>query len=192
MSIAICESYGNKWEARNYFRGVSNVELTIALLDEFNETTAEEYFGILAEKITTEGLTEITFQTTNDFFPSDEKRGVYCEQMNKNLSGFNYKLKLPKKLDSAQDLQMHVNENVLNLDALKVKQFKAVLFATTAHAMITEDKVLLLSKVQASEFAMVAELVSIDTTQSCPENKLDVTLLKPFAEWHQINLMFAD
>ena len=77
-------------------------------------------------KIKIEGLNDITFQETNDFFPSDEKRGVYCENGNKNFSGFNYKLKLPKKLDSAQDLQMHVNENVLNLDALKVKQFKAV------------------------------------------------------------------
>ena len=171
---------------------VSNVELTIALLDKFNATTAEEYFGILAEKIENEGLTEITFQTKNDFFPSDEKRGVYCEENNKPFSGFNYKLNFLKKLDSAQNLQVHVNENVLNLNALKVKQFKAVLFATTAHAMITEDKVLLLSKVQASEFAMVAELVSIDRTQPCPENKLDLTLMKPFADDHQINLMFAD
>ena len=49
---------------------------------------------------------------------------------------------------------------------------------------------LLLSRVD--EFKMEAELVSIDRTQPCPENKLEFKLLKPFTYKHRINLMFAD
>jgi hypothetical protein len=39
---------------------------------------------------------------------------------------------------------------------------------------------------------MVAELVPIDRTKPCPENKLDFKLLKPFTEKHQIKLIIAD
>ena len=56
----------------------SNVELTIELSEAFNQTKAREYFGSLAEKIKTEGLTYVIFKETNDFFPSDEKSGVKC------------------------------------------------------------------------------------------------------------------
>ena len=80
--------------------------------------------------------------------------------------------------------------NVLNLVALKVKKFKAIYNQDTVYAQITEDKVLLLS--QVSEFQMVAELVPIDRTQICQENKLAFTLEKPFTDDHQIKLMFAD
>ena len=75
--------------------------------------------------------------------------------------------------------------------ALKVKPFKAVYKNFTAHTQITEDKVLLLSSVD--EFKIEAELVPIDRTQPCPENKLEFDLLKPFIKnHHQITLMFAD
>ena len=49
---------------------------------------------------------------------------------------------------------------------------------------------LLLSRVD--EFKMEAELVSIDRTQPCPENKLEFKLLKPFTNRHQIKLIFSD
>ena len=110
--------------------------------------------------------------------------------MNKLNSGFNYRLKLPKKLDSSLNLQLIANLNVLNLVAVKVKPFKAVYGQDTAHTQITEDKVFLLSCVD--EFKMEAELVSIDRTQPCPENKLEFKLLKPFTNKHQIILIFAD
>ena len=50
----------------------SNFELTIKLLEAFNEATARAYFGCLARKIKTQGLTEIIFKETNDFFPSEK------------------------------------------------------------------------------------------------------------------------
>ena len=56
----------------------SNFELTIELSEAFNESTAKDYFGCLAKKISTEILSEITFKETNDFFRSDEKNGVEC------------------------------------------------------------------------------------------------------------------
>ena len=39
---------------------------------------------------------------------------------------------------------------------------------------------------------MVAELVPLDRTQPCPENKLDFKLQKPFTNNHQVTLVFAD
>ena len=110
--------------------------------------------------------------------------------MNKINSGFNYILKLPKKLDSSLNYQLDVNQNVLNLVALKIKPFKAVYKKYTAHIQITEDKVLLLSRVE--ELKMVAELVPIDKTQPCPEHKLEFELSEPFTNNHQIKLIFVD
>ena len=49
---------------------------------------------------------------------------------------------------------------------------------------------LLLSR--ASQIEMVAELVPLDRTQPCPENKLDFKLQKPFTNNHQVTLVFAD
>ena len=43
-----------------------------------------------------------------------------------------------------------------------------------------------------SELKMVAELIPLDRTQECPENKLDFDLQQPFSGNHQIKLMFAD
>ena len=76
------------------------------------------------------------------------------------------------------------------MQALKIKPFRAVYFAHTAYGQITEDKVLLLNKI--SELKMVAELVAIDRTQPCPENKLEFDLLKPFTDNHSIKLIFVD
>ena len=75
------------------------------------------------------------------------------------------------------------------MQALKIKPFRAVYFTRTAYGQITEDKVLLLSK--ESELKMVAELIPLDRTQECPENKLDFDLQQPLNN-HQIKLMFAD
>jgi hypothetical protein len=105
-------------------------------------------------------------------------------------SGFNYKLNIPKKLDLQKNLQLYENQNVLNLIALKVKAFSAVLNAETAHVQISEDKVLLLSRISALD--MVAELVPLDRNQVCPENRLIFKLQKPFTSNHQISLVFAD
>lgn len=57
---------------------MSNVELTIWLLDKFNETTARDYFNNLEQKIETQELSEIRFQETNNFFNSEEESGVKC------------------------------------------------------------------------------------------------------------------
>ena len=56
----------------------SNFELTITVNEACNETTARDIFGLLAEKIRTQGISEITFKSTNDFFVSDEKSGFNC------------------------------------------------------------------------------------------------------------------
>ena len=76
------------------------------------------------------------------------------------------------------------------MHALKIKPFISEYFTSTAYGQITEDKVLLLSK--ESELKMVAELIPLDRTQECPENKLDFDLQQPFSGNHQIKLMFAD
>ncbi len=110
--------------------------------------------------------------------------------MNKIQSVFNYKLNLPKKLDLPKNLQLYENQNVLNLIALKIKAFSAVLNSETAHVQITKDKVLLLSSV--SEFDMVAELVPLDRNQVYQENKLIFKLQRTFTNNHQISLLFAD
>ena len=39
---------------------------------------------------------------------------------------------------------------------------------------------------------MVAELVPIDPTQPCPENKLEFDLQKRFTKYHQLDLVFVD
>ena len=39
---------------------------------------------------------------------------------------------------------------------------------------------------------MVAELVAIDWTQPCPENKLEFDLPRPFTNDHQLKLIFVD
>ena len=45
--------------------------------------------------------------------------------MNKNNSGFSYTLKLPeKKLEASTNMQLLINLNVLNLNALKVCPFQ--------------------------------------------------------------------
>ena len=49
---------------------------------------------------------------------------------------------------------------------------------------------LLLSK--ESELKMVAELIPLDRTQECPENKLNFDLQQTLSSKHQIKLMFAD
>ena len=76
------------------------------------------------------------------------------------------------------------------MQALKIKPFRVVYFAHTAYGQITEDKVLLLSK--ESELKMVAELIPLDRTQECPENKLNFDLQQTLSSKHQIKLMFAD
>ena len=78
----------------------------------------------------------------------------------------------------------------MNLVALKITPFKQVYCAHTAYTQITEDRVLLLSVVE--ELKIVAELVPIDRTQRCTENKLEFDLLKPFTRFHQIKLIFVD
>ena len=86
-------------DAINYFGNIANVELTIGLLHGFNEAKANDYFGSLDQKITNEGLTEITFQERNDVFLSNVDCDIFLCEINKRKSGFNYKLKLPKKLN---------------------------------------------------------------------------------------------
>ena len=49
---------------------------------------------------------------------------------------------------------------------------------------------LLLSVVE--ELKIVAELVPIDRTQPCPENKIEFDLTKPFTANHHINLIYVD
>ena len=48
LNIAICECQGGKYDAFNYFKMASNVELTIRLTDAFTEANAREYFDCLA------------------------------------------------------------------------------------------------------------------------------------------------
>ena len=76
------------------------------------------------------------------------------------------------------------------MQALKIKPFRAVYFSLTAYGQITEDKVLLLNK--ESELKMVAELIPLDRTQECAENKLNFDLQQTLSNNHQIKLMFAD
>jgi hypothetical protein len=54
--------------------------------------------------------------------------------MNKLLSAFNYRLELPKKLDQSVNSQLHANQNVLNLVALKLKEFRTDVPAFAAKA----------------------------------------------------------
>jgi hypothetical protein len=53
------------------------------IYEEFTATAAKEYYGFFAEKIKTQGNTEITFKETNDFFVTDEKSGVCISNINK-------------------------------------------------------------------------------------------------------------
>jgi hypothetical protein len=76
LNIAICECYGENYEASNFFKLASNFELTIELFEEFNEANAREYFDFLALKIKSEEITEITFKESNDFFFPDLDKGI--------------------------------------------------------------------------------------------------------------------
>ena len=76
LNIAICECQGSKYAASNYFKLVSNFELTIQLYENFTLANAREYFDSLRQKIISEDLTQIIFKQSNDFFPTDLQRGV--------------------------------------------------------------------------------------------------------------------
>ena len=86
----------------------------------------KDYFRSLAQKITTQRLTEIVFKELNDLFVPDLEKAVYCNGRNKHGSGFNYRLKFSKEIDSSSNKQLYANMNLLNLVPLKVKPFYGV------------------------------------------------------------------
>ena len=124
MTIAVCEYDYDNSNAYSYFACYSNIELTILLFDKCSEVDAKEYFDSIANRIKTEGLTEITFKTTNDYFLKDEEKGIIPSYENKKGSDFNYRLKLPSLAHATNSKLISGNVNLLNLTALKVKQFK--------------------------------------------------------------------
>jgi hypothetical protein len=89
LHIALCESNGKDerdtikdeaqgiYTAANYFKSSSNFELTVDLIDAWNEKNAKTFFDQIRNKITTKDLTDITFKEYNQFFfvPDGKKIG---------------------------------------------------------------------------------------------------------------------
>ena len=86
---------------------IQNFELSIKLTGKAKEEKIREYFRLLEGKIHNQNLTHIFFETTNSFFNTDEKRGVFVRPRNKINSGhFKYRLDLKSNSSNEQRVSL--------------------------------------------------------------------------------------
>ena len=108
--------------------------MVLKLTDYFSLANAREYFERLSQKIISEDLTQIIFKSENDFFVTDQKRGVRPKEFFNSSKIFHYRLKLPTLAESSNNEKLKDKLNVLNTTALRIQPFKSGYAQITAFA----------------------------------------------------------
>ena len=118
----------------------------IIKLGKLDKENIEFYFKGLEKQIKDEGLTQIKFKSANDFFKDNFDRGIDVYNLHKQLSGFDYRLELPKFEDAATLSFYNEKVDLLGITATKLKSFKSTLSSRCNYTFFYCNQLLMVNR----------------------------------------------